>query len=140
MSDKVLIYAGLLLFLAVVTFPFWQGIAAHSSMKEPDVRKATGKSCVAPTRYMREAHMALLMTWRDAKVRGQQRTYTASDGTVYAINLSGTCLTRCHGSKDDFCDRCHTFAGVATPNCWGCHLSPPATKTGMTAATGRNRL
>ena len=116
MRDKPVIYLGLLLFVALVTFPLWQGLAARSSTREPDVRKAAGhKNCVAPRSYMREAHMELLMKWRDAKVRGRQRNYTAYDGAVYAISLSGACLTKCHGSKDEFCDRCHVYAGVPTP-------------------------
>ncbi|RPJ22882.1 MAG: hypothetical protein EHM35_17820 [Planctomycetaceae bacterium] len=136
MRDRVFISIGLLLFLVLVTFPMWQGIAAKSSTRGPDIKAAAGqKSCVAPTSYMRVAHMDLLMDWRDGKVREQQRRYTAFDGKVYDVNLTSTCLTQCHGSKDDFCDRCHVYAGVPAPDCWGCHTSPPAASKATAAGT-----
>jgi [DsrC]-trisulfide reductase subunit J len=136
MRDRVLIYFGLFLFLALATFPVWHGVAAQTSTREPEVKTAAGeKSCVAPRAYMRQAHMELLMRWRDARVRGQERRYTAYDGKVYAISLTRTCLTQCHGSKDEFCDRCHSYAGVSAPNCWGCHTSPPAVQGAMAGAT-----
>jgi hypothetical protein len=134
--DRLLIFSGLFLFVALVTFPVWQGIAAQSSTKEPAVKAAVGqKNCVAPRDRMRVAHMDLLMEWRDGKVRKQQRRYTAYDGKVYDVSLTKTCLTQCHGSKDEFCDRCHAFAGVPAPDCWGCHTSPPAESTALAAAT-----
>ena len=127
MRDRLLIYTGLLLFVALVTFPLWQGLAARGSTKGPELKLPAGrKNCVAPIPYMREAHMDLLMKWRDAKVRGQMRRFTANDGTTYNVSLTGTCLTQCHGSREQFCDRCHAYAGVPTPTCWGCHTSPPA--------------
>lgn len=136
MRDRLLIISGLLLFLALFTFPVWRGIAAQSSARGPEVKKAGGeKSCVAPRDYMRAAHMELLMEWRDAKVREEQRRYTAYDGKVYAISLTKTCLTQCHGSRKEFCDRCHSYAGVPAPNCWGCHTSPPAAASAMAGAT-----
>ena len=133
MRDRVLIYCGLFLFVALATFPVWHGVAGQTSTREPEVKRAGEKSCVAPRDYMRQAHMELLMSWRDAKVRGEARRYTARDGKVYAISLTGTCLTQCHGSKDEFCDRCHSYAGVSALNCWGCHASPPP-RTRMAAA------
>jgi len=134
--DRLLIFSGLFLFLVLVTFPVWQGIAAQTSTKEPAVKAVVGqKNCVAPRDRMRVAHMDLLMEWRDGKVREQQRRYTAYDGKVYDVNLTKTCLTQCHGSKDEFCDRCHAYAGIAAPDCWGCHTSPPAESTRTAAAT-----
>lgn len=135
MGDRPLIYGGLCLFVALVTFPVWKGVAAQSSTKGPEVKAVVDKKqCVAPRAYMREAHMELLMAWRDGKVRRQERHYTAHDGTVYNVSLTGTCLTQCHGSKDKFCDSCHEYAGVSAPNCWGCHTSPPAEPAKMAAA------
>ena len=135
MGDRLLILCGLLLFMSLVTFPVWQGIAVHSSTGEPEVKRPAGeKSCVAPRDYMRKAHVELLMNWRDAKVREHQRRYTAYDGKVYAVSLTGTCLTQCHGSRDKFCDRCHAYAGVSTPSCWNCHTSPSAEPGGSAAA------
>ena len=140
MRDRVLICSGLCLFVALVTFPVWQGVTARSSTREPAVKAAAGaKACVAPRDYMRTAHMELLMNWRDAKVRGSERRYTAYDGKVYAVSLTKTCLQQCHGSKDEFCDKCHAFAGVTMPYCWDCHTSPQAIKTAQAASAGGAR-
>jgi len=140
MGDRLLIYCGLALFMAVVTFPVWKGIASQTSGKGPDVKVVGGQStCVAPRAYMRAAHMELLMNWRDARVRDQQRHYTAYNGKTYTISLSKTCLTQCHGSKDKFCDQCHSYAGISAPSCWKCHTSPPAGTTAVSTADAGGR-
>lgn len=140
MRDRILIYAGLCFFVALVTFPVWRGVAAHSSTRGPELKAPVGQACVAPRTTMREKHMDLLMEWRDAKVRLGERRYVAADGKSYAISLSGTCLNQCHGSKDQFCDRCHQFAGVPVPDCWGCHLSPAAEPARVAAVAAGVKL
>ncbi len=138
MRDRLLILAGTILFLVLLSYPVWQGLAARTVTSGPELRQAAGqKSCVAPRQQMREAHMELLMQWRDNKVRSGERSFTAADGTIYAVNLTRTCLTQCHGSKDKFCDSCHAYAGVPTPDCWGCHTSP--TPLPSAASTGGGR-
>jgi hypothetical protein len=69
---------------------------------------------------MRADHMTLLNEWRDLVVRENQRTYTATDGTEYEMSLTKTCLD-CHSNKEEFCDKCHTYADVS-PYCWDCHV------------------
>ncbi|HBB17924.1 MAG TPA: hypothetical protein DCZ97_13330 [Syntrophus sp. (in: bacteria)] len=71
---------------------------------------------------MRASHMKLLAAWRDDVVREGKRTYTAADGRIHQISLTGTCLN-CHSNKDKFCDRCHDYSG-AKPACWSCHIIP----------------
>ena len=123
MPDKVWIITGLLFFLGLITYPVWHSVSAHTTSKGPDlVLPAREKECVAPLSYMRTSHMKLLLSWQDEVVRQGQHTYTAVDGKVYNMSLSGTCL-RCHNKKD-FCDRCHSYAGVSTPYCWNCHVDP----------------
>ena len=123
MRDKVWIITGLLLFLGLITYPVWHSVSAHTTSKGPDlVLPAREKECIAPLSYMRTSHMKLLLAWRDEVVRQGHHTYTAVDGKVYNMSLSGTCL-RCHNKKD-FCDRCHSYAGVSTPYCWNCHVDP----------------
>lgn len=135
MHDRLLIFCGLFLFTALVTFPVWQGIAMQTSNKGPELKVVEGqKTCVAPREYMRAAHMELLMNWRDTRVREHQRQFTAYDGKVYTISLTKTCLTQCHGSKDKFCDSCHSYAGIPTPSCWNCHTSPLADSIAMATA------
>ncbi len=123
MRDRGIIIGGLILFLGLVTFPVWYNLAAGATAKGPEPeRPAREKTCVATLAYMRASHMELLTGWRDQVVREHARDYVAFDGRTYAKNLTGTCM-KCHTSKADFCDRCHTYAGVA-PYCWDCHIDP----------------
>lgn len=123
MRDKLWIITGLFLFLCLITYPAWRNLAAHTTPKGPDlVLPKNEKDCVAPVSYMRTSHMKLLLNWRDEVVRQDQHSYTAFDGKVYNVSLSGTCLS-CH-NKEKFCDRCHSYVGVSTPYCWNCHVDP----------------
>jgi len=123
MPDKVWIISGLLLFLGLTTYPVWHNLSAHTTSKGPDlVLPVSAKECVAPLSYMRTSHTKLLLSWRDEVVRQGRRTYAAADGKVYNMSLSGTCL-RCH-NKQKFCDRCHSYAGLSTVDCWNCHVDP----------------
>jgi [DsrC]-trisulfide reductase subunit J len=132
MRDRIWIIAGLGLFVTVVTTPFW---FAHPAAK--DLGKVPGltlpantKECVAPASYMRTSHMQLLMSWREDVVRRDQRQYVAFNGKVYEKSLDQTCLG-CH-NKQEFCDRCHAYAGVSGPYCWHCHSQPQTTASAMT--------
>jgi [DsrC]-trisulfide reductase subunit J len=123
MRDRVWITAGLLVFLGLVTYPVWHGLAANTTSKPPAlVLPAHEKECVAPLSYMRASHMKLLVEWRQEVVRDNQWKYVAYNGKVYDISLVGTCL-KCH-DRQEFCERCHTYAGVRTPDCWSCHVDP----------------
>jgi len=123
MRDRGLIIGGLALFLVLLTFPVWYNLAAGTTSKAPELtRPVDEKNCVAPVAYMRTSHMDLLVTWRDQVVRQHTRSVTAFDGKVYAMSLTQTCL-KCHTNKAEFCDRCHTYAGVV-PVCWDCHIDP----------------
>jgi hypothetical protein len=121
MRDRGIIIGGLALFLALVTFPVWYNLAAGTTSRAPKLTRPVGeKNCVAPPATMRTSHMDLLMSWRDQVVRQHVRSVTAFDGRTYTASLTHTCL-KCHTNKAEFCDRCHTYAGVA-PSCWTCHI------------------
>jgi len=123
MRDRVLILGGLVLFLALVTFPVWSNLAGATNAKGPEPKlPAREKRCVADVEYMRSSHMDLLVSWRENVVRRADRTFVAADGTKYQMSLTQTCL-ECHGARKDFCDRCHDYAGVR-PYCWNCHVDP----------------
>ncbi len=125
MRDQGIIYGGLAVFLALITFPAWYNLAAGTTAKPPDVRlPAREKQCVAPAAYMRTSHMDLLVGWREDVVRRQQRSFTAFNGKTYNKSLTGTCLSGCHSDKSQFCDRCHSYVGVAGPYCMDCHQDP----------------
>ena len=123
MNDRPFIVSGLLVFVVFVTTPIWRGVAArHAALARLELTlPAQEKHCVAPVTYMRTSHMRLLDEWRTDVVRTQQRQYTAYDGKVYEMNLTRTCLSGCHGTQKEFCDRCHRYNGVAALNCWNCH-------------------
>lgn len=123
MYDAGKVIIGLIVFLALITFPTWYNVATGKATYVPELEKAVkGDHCVADTTYMKARHMDLLNQWRDMVVRQDKRIYVAEDGTKYNMSLSGTCLD-CHADKTKFCDRCHTYMDV-NPYCWDCHIDP----------------
>jgi [DsrC]-trisulfide reductase subunit J len=129
-AGKIII--GLIIFLGLVTAPFWYNRGKAS----PPLKLEVGtkeKQCVEPTPFMKASHMQLLKQWRDEVVRNGKRFYTSSTGKTYDMSLQNTC-TKCHAKKTQFCDRCHTYVDAA-PNCWDCHIAPvEPTATGQQAA------
>ena len=123
------ILAGLLVFLALGSSPFWYGGGGRSAsppalpLDTPGIRKLTAKQCVEPAPYMKASHMTLLETWRESVVREGNRLYANQEGKQFSMSLSQTCLG-CHSNKEKFCDACHSYAGVK-PACWSCHTVPP---------------
>lgn len=124
MRDRGLIYAGLVAFLVLITYPFWHNLQAGVTSKGPELRRPEqAKQCVMPLSYMRTSHMDLLADWRENSVRNGVKIFSASDGRTYNVSLTGTCLSQCHVSKEEFCDRCHNYASVSN-YCWDCHVDP----------------
>lgn len=126
-ANRGMIYAGIAVFLIAATFPFWygKGRAVHPPdlrLDTPAIEALREKLCVEPAGFMRTDHMKLLTAWRDGAVREGRRTYTAADGRVFEVSLTGACM-KCHDNKGQFCDRCHDYAGVK-PACWSCHIIP----------------
>jgi len=77
-------FSGLLVFLALFSYPIWHGVRAKTSTGEPELKMPAGeKKCVAPREYMRAAHMDLLMRWRDGAVREQGRRYVSEDLSAF---------------------------------------------------------
>lgn len=120
------IITGLIIFLALISLPFWFNLGS-AAYKQPKVELPKNeKSCVESKEYMRTHHMELLNQWRDWALRDGKRTYINHNGKKFAISLQNTCLN-CHKSKEQFCDKCHQDAGV-TPYCWDCHVPPKEAK------------
>ncbi|MBF0223838.1 MAG: sulfate reduction electron transfer complex DsrMKJOP subunit DsrJ [Desulfobacterales bacterium] len=131
MNDKKIIYLGLIIFAVIFTFPFWYNQLKASPAPEPILSQTAkdAKTCVEPKEFMKTGHMQLLNTWRDKVVREGMRQYKSTNGKDYNISLSSgeeSCMG-CHGSKADFCDKCHNYASV-TPYCWDCHIEPKENK------------
>lgn len=126
------IITGLVIFLGLVTFPFWYAMgkaapAPKPSLDTPVIQKMEVKQCVEATPYMRTSHMQLLNDWRTEVVRNGQRRYISDQGNKpFNMSLQNSCM-ECHSSKVQFCDKCHNYAGVA-PYCWTCHIEPKENK------------
>lgn len=122
MYNTKYVLPGLLIFLAVFTFPFWGSVGADEYKRPELALPIDQKECIEPVEYMRAYHMDLLDTWRDQALREGKRTYTASNGKVWSASLQNTCM-ECHTNKEEFCDKCHVTNSV-TPYCWDCHVAP----------------
>ena len=126
------IILGLLVFLALVTFPFWYNLGTADQIPKPVVESSyikehNIKQCVESKDYMRASHMELLDNWRNDAIRRGERVYVNSEGQRYLIDLQNTCL-KCHNNKKEFCDRCHNYMAVK-PYCWDCHFAPKENKS-----------
>lgn len=117
-KDRPIIIAGVLIFLAIFTFPLWSVIGKTAPEPKIELPKDV-KECVAPKEYMRTSHMQLLNEWRDSVVRDGNRIFVSYSGKQYNMSLTNECL-RCHTDKAKFCDQCHNYTGV-NPFCWDCH-------------------
>jgi hypothetical protein len=131
MSDAKKVFIGLIIFLVLLTFPFWYGKgravpSLQLKIDTPEIARLAEKKCLEPTAYMRASHMELIDSWREAVVREGQRYYVTSSGKNVSMSLSQSCLG-CHSNKEQFCDTCHNYAGVK-PNCWSCHNVPKEAK------------
>ncbi|MFA6223476.1 MAG: sulfate reduction electron transfer complex DsrMKJOP subunit DsrJ [Desulfomonilaceae bacterium] len=118
-AGKILI--GIVIFLALITSPFWYNFGKASTPPKLEVGTKE-KQCVESKAFMQANHMELLNQWRDEVVRNDKRIYVNSSGKEFNMSLQNTC-SKCHSSKTKFCDRCHNYLNVA-PNCWDCHIAP----------------
>ncbi|MCE5335192.1 MAG: sulfate reduction electron transfer complex DsrMKJOP subunit DsrJ [Desulfobacteraceae bacterium] len=133
--DGKYILIGLLVFVGVITFPIWFNLGKAAPPPEPKldtpvIMQMAQKQCVLPREEMRTGHMQILNDWRTQVVRNGKRMYVAADGKTYEMSLQNECM-RCHSNKTQFCDQCHTYAGLkldSTPYCWTCHVPPKETK------------
>lgn len=123
MYDGGKIMTGLVIFIAVIAFPFWYTAASGKGDVRPNPQIKDGEeNCVASKEFMKTSHMNMLNEWRDSVVREGNRVYTAEDGKKYNMSLSATCMD-CHDDQTKFCDECHNYVGVS-PYCWDCHIEP----------------
>jgi hypothetical protein len=129
------IIPGLIIFLGLITFPFWfnMGKAAvppEIKIDTPVIQQMAVKQCILPKLDMRTGHMQLLNEWRTEVVRNGYRIYDAADGKQYTMSLQNECM-KCHSNKTQFCDQCHVYAGLqlgSVPYCWTCHIAPKEAK------------
>lgn len=89
------------------------------SLDTPAINAMENKQCIVSTQDIKDTHMQMLDQWRNDVVREGSRDFTSSSGQVYEKSLDNTCL-KCHSNRQEFCDKCHNYAGVK-PYCWECH-------------------
>jgi hypothetical protein len=125
------ILTGLIIFICMATFPLWYNMGKAAPPPQPkidtvEIQRMVEKKCILPKEEMRTQHMQMLNDWRTQVVRNGLRQYTAPDGKPYTMSLQNDCM-KCHSNKTQFCDQCHTYAGMelnVTPYCWTCHIAP----------------
>ncbi len=131
MYDSGKIITGLLVFIAIIAYPFVHSMGTNIVKPEPKIdtpviQQMAVKQCVESKDFMKAEHMQLLNHWRDAAVRDGNRVYVGFDGKRYNISLQNTCM-HCHSNKKEFCDTCHNYMDVK-PYCWDCHFVPKENK------------
>jgi hypothetical protein len=127
------IFIGLIIFGALVAFPFYLNMGKDKATAEPGIKidtpeilKLEVKQCIEPKEYMRANHMKILDTWRDSVVRNGDSDSVRVSGRIFEKSLQNGCL-KCHSNKEDFCDKCHGYLDVK-PTCWECHIAPKEKK------------
>jgi hypothetical protein len=121
MSNKGAIVAAMVVFVVLVTFPFWFMLSPAGEGSPPELAlPQDGSRCVEDKEWMTANHMDLLDEWRDAVVREGRKDYVSKAGNVYEMSLTKTCMG-CHTDRDAFCTKCHDYENVE-PRCWDCHL------------------
>jgi hypothetical protein len=124
MYDKKLIIPGLIVFVALMTFPIWKNMGNAGPVPKPE--KPVGvQKCIDSVQVMRTTHMKILDTWRDEVLREGNRKPIVVEGVQYDKSLMNGCL-KCHPDKKKFCDECHIYTSVK-PYCWDCHYVPKET-------------
>jgi hypothetical protein len=124
MYDAKYIIPGLIVFVALMTFPIWKNMGNAGPVPKPEKPKEVTK-CIEPAQYMRTSHMKILDDWRDQALREANRTPIEVNGIKYDRSLMNGCM-KCHKEKKKFCDECHTYTSVK-PYCWDCHFLPKET-------------
>ena len=92
----------------------------------PDIPKGKGKSCIAPTDFMRRNHMNLLKHDRDETVHFGNREIKASLKecvSCHAVKGANNTPITVEDPKH-FCRSCHDYVAVKI-DCFECHASRP---------------
>lgn len=127
MRDRLFIFSGLVLLIALLTYPVWYAALANATANGPALQLPAGQTnCIRDTEWMRHNHMKLLMHERNEVVhQGVRKAGTSlpdcmnchvsrqADGSYPSVS-----------SKQFFCNNCHSYAGVKI-DCFSCHTNRP---------------
>ena len=83
MYDAKYIIPGLIVFVALMTFPIWKNMGNAGPVPKPEKPVGVTK-CIDSAKYMRTSHMKVLDDWRDESLREGDRAPVEVDG-VHAI-------------------------------------------------------
>ena len=72
MYDGKYIIPGLIVFVALMTFPIWKNMGNAGPVPKPEKPKGVTK-CVESVQFMRTSHMKVLNDWRDEVLRDAVR-------------------------------------------------------------------
>ena len=108
MYDGKYIIPGLIVFVALTTFPIWKNMGNAGTAPNPEKPKGVTK-CVESAQYMRTSHMKVLDDWRDESLRDGDRV---SDFplTTHHNSLSPSCRqyeSKRNSPNPDFSVRVH---------------------------------
>jgi hypothetical protein len=130
MRDRLLIGAGLAVFVGLFTLPVWRPLLANATPSSPTLplpaRQAGPSHCVRDTAWMRRNHMKLLMQVRDDVVhRGIRNRDETLPGCLncHVSRLADRSFPAASSPKF-FCNSCHNYVGVKT-DCFSCHANRP---------------
>lgn len=127
MYDSGKIILGLAVFVLLITFPIWHnnllGTGGAAPVKDPNLTPEMVQGAAFPNgqthptaQEMRATHMKVLQG-----IHTTAKNYVPGKDEKKPTMI---CLA-CHGgSKEKFCDSCHAYASVKTPDCWACHTKP----------------
>jgi len=123
------IFAGLLIFVVLATFPFWYAVEFGEDV--PPLKRGLaedGSRCIEDN--MVAKHMDILAQWRNDVVRddGRAQLHESDGHEPCEKSLTKTCMTAgCHNiepPRDNeiiTCSECHEYANVDL-TCWDCHV------------------
>ncbi len=119
---------GIVVLVVLFAYPFWGNFgktaaSPQMSLDTPTIQQLADKKCIEDVEFMRSNHMQVLSDWKVSVVRDGNRVYVAENNQEYNMSLQNTCMD-CHSNKAQFCDECHDFSGITSPNCWDCHVEP----------------
>ena len=84
-------------------------------------RDGVGYSPVQPINFSHKLHAGLMKI-------DCQYCHTGVEKSRHAmVPPLNTCMN-CHGSRTEFCVKCHDYAAVKQPKCWDCHNDNTAIK------------
>lgn len=111
------IIASLIIFVAVLSFPFFYNMGKANAGPEVDPQQLAYLQSIEPALNMTASHPQLFNQWRDQLVRDGKTVYINSEGKKIDINIEKLAAS---GPSGQFCVSCHEYTAVKI-TCTSCH-------------------